>query len=109
MLTGGFKSAAQAIAAIQEGAGVMMGLARAFVIDPALPQTWRAGKTQLPFPRFAHPPEGGITAWYTQQLIRLGQDLMPDPDANLDDALFAYNLRDTERTLLWNARFGNEP
>ena len=109
MLTGGFKSAAQAIAAIQEGAADMIGLARAFVIDPALPQTWHTGRTQLPFPRFAHPPEGGITAWYTQQLIRLGQGLMPDPDANLDDALFAYNLRDNERTHLWNARFGNRP
>ena len=109
MLTGGFKSAAQAMAAIQDGVADMIGLARAFIIDPALPQTWRAAGTQIAFPRFAHPPQGGITAWYTQQLIRLAQGQLPDPDADLEEALIAYNLRDTERVALWNAHFGRKP
>lgn len=107
MLTGGFKSAEQAVDAIQGGAADMIGLARAFVIDPALPRTWRKAGAKLAFPRFTHPPEGAVTAWYTQQLTRLGQDQMPDLSADAEAALAAYVARDQGRVATWNAHFGD--
>lgn len=107
MLTGGFKTAEQALYAIKENAADMIGLARAFVIDPDLPKTWRRGPTRIAFPRFSQPPEGAITAWYTQQLTRLGQGMMPDPDADLAEALAAYTARDQARIAVWNAHFGD--
>jgi hypothetical protein len=107
MITGGFKTATQAVTAIQDGTADMIGLARALVIDPDLPNTWQNAGTDVAFPRFASPPEGGITAWYTLQLTRWGADLGIDPTADLAEALQTYNDRDAQRIPVWNAHFGN--
>lgn len=108
MLTGGFKTAAQAVAAITDGVADMIGLARALVLDPDLPKAWQTGGADVTFPRFTDPPEGGVTAWYTQQLTRIGQDQSADRAADATAALAAYNARDDMRVHLWNARFGGD-
>ena len=106
MITGGFKTIAQAIAAIEDGAADMIGLARALVIDPSLPNTWRTTGADVIFPRFTDPPEGAITAWYTQQLARIGENKAIDPNTDLAEALATYNARDQKRISLWNDHFG---
>ena len=69
MLTGGFKTRAQADDAVASGAVDIVGLARALVLEPSLPNLWKAGQKPEPdFPRFTDAPEGGITAWYTMRL-----------------------------------------
>ncbi|MEM1074409.1 MAG: NADH:flavin oxidoreductase/NADH oxidase family protein [Pseudomonadota bacterium] len=105
MLTGGFKTYEQAIEALSTGVD-LIGLARALVLDPSLPNSWLSGDTQSPtFPRFKDPPEGGVTAWYTMRLTELaeGQNLS-GPDS-LSDAIRLYEERDATRVALWNARF----
>jgi len=73
MLTGGFKTRAQAEEAVAGGAIDMVGLARALVLEPCLPDLWKADRKPEPvFPRFAETPEGGITAWYTMRLTEVG-------------------------------------
>ncbi|MEL6684408.1 MAG: oxidoreductase [Pseudomonadota bacterium] len=106
MLTGGIKMQEQAVELLDTGTADMIGLARAFILDSNLPMTWRNGGSPAPFPRFTNPPEGGITAWYTQQITRIGQDEPIDQGANLEDAIAAYNARDTARIALWRAYFG---
>ncbi|EBA13784.1 oxidoreductase [Roseobacter sp. CCS2] len=105
MLTGGIKTKEQAVALLETGTADMIGLARAFILDPSLPTTWHDGGAPPPFPRFSNPPEGGITAWYTQQIARIGQDTPIDLHADLNEAIRAYNARDDARTALWNAHF----
>lgn len=69
MLTGGFKTRGQAEEAVKCGATDVVGLARALVLEPALPNLWMEGQTPAPiFPRFSDAPDGGITAWYTMRL-----------------------------------------
>lgn len=105
MVTGGFKTYAQVDAALAQGAD-MVGLARALVLDPDLPNAWCAGDLRAPvFPKFDNPPEGGVTAWYTMRLTDLaeGRDLT-GPDSLLHD-IAAYEARDAERVLGWNRRF----
>lgn len=105
MLTGGIRTLAQATAVLEEGAADVIGLARAMVLDPALPQAWAHGGPDPAFPRFADPPANGVTAWYTQCLAaHAGAATAPPPDANA--ALAACNARDAARVPLWNARFG---
>lgn len=106
MLTGGFKTQAQAQSALESGAVDLIGLARALVLDPDLPNQWQAGGGDPVFPRFAKPPEGGITAWYSMRLTELGEDRETDAPADLPTAIAAYDARDAVRTDLWNARFG---
>ena len=104
MLTGGVKTRAQAVAARALGIDVV-GLARALILDPALPNAWRTGTAADPsFPRFRDPPEGGITAWYTMRLTALGEDGETDTVDDLDAALRAYEARDAARTALWAAQ-----
>jgi 2,4-dienoyl-CoA reductase-like NADH-dependent reductase (Old Yellow Enzyme family) len=76
MLTGGFKIRTQAEDAVASGAIDVVGLARALVLEPSLPNLWMADQTPEPvFPRFSDaPPEGGITAWYTMWLTEIGAD-----------------------------------
>ncbi|MEM9267648.1 MAG: NADH:flavin oxidoreductase/NADH oxidase family protein [Pseudomonadota bacterium] len=77
MLTGGFKTHQQVLDALSAGIDVV-GLARALVLDPTLPNAWLNGEKTAPaFPRFRDPPEGGVTAWYTMRLSELaeGRDL----------------------------------
>jgi 2,4-dienoyl-CoA reductase-like NADH-dependent reductase (Old Yellow Enzyme family) len=62
MLTGGFKTREQAEEAVSSGAADVVGLARALVLEPALPNHWVASQLPEPvFPRFTDAPEGGIT------------------------------------------------
>lgn len=109
MLTGGIKTSAQAAAVVEDGIADMVGLARAFILDPALPKTWRNGGQEITFPRFTDPPEGGITAWYTQQMTHIGQNKPIDMRADLLEAIAVYEARDAARVALWNSNFGVPP
>ncbi|MEJ8562668.1 oxidoreductase [Yoonia sp. GPGPB17] len=106
MLTGGIKTLEQATSILTEGTADVIGLARAFILDPDLPQRWYNNGSAVSFPRFTEPPEGGVTAWYTQQMARIGRDQPIDQCADLDTAIADYNARDAARIPLWNARFG---
>ena len=82
-------------------------LARALALEPALPNAWRAGAQDGPdFPRFADPPEGAVTAWYTQRLTALGEDRESDAIVDARTALHEYEARDAGRVALWNGRHG---
>lgn len=106
MATGGFKTLAQAEAAVSGGAVDVVGLARAMVLEPSLPDLWRMGHVTEPaFPRFDHPPEGGITAWYTMRLTRIGEDRETMDPGDLDEAIRIYEARDRERTKTWLRHF----
>ncbi|GFE51379.1 oxidoreductase [Roseobacter cerasinus] len=105
MLTGGFKSFDQVQDALSRGVD-MIGLARALVLQPDLPKAWLSGDTAAPtFPRFANPPEGGVTAWYSMRLTELAEGRALSGPECLPDAVAAYNARDAKRAVLWNARF----
>ena len=106
MLTGGFKTCAQAEDVLRSGVVDVIGLARALVIEPNLPSLW--SKDQMPeptFPRFAQAPEGGITAWYTMRLTDIGADQETDETGDLPKAMRAYDKRDGERTEIWTQHF----
>ncbi|MEM6383457.1 MAG: oxidoreductase [Pseudomonadota bacterium] len=105
MATGGFKSFEQARDAI--GLGVdAIGLARALILDPQLPNKWRAGRTGGPtFPRFADPPEGGVTAWYTMGMTHLAAGTPLKDARDLHDMVSIYEGRDKARVSSWNQRF----
>ncbi len=106
MLTGGFKSLAQAAEAVATGATDMVGLARLLALEPALPDLWRAGeRTEPHFPRFDDPPEGGITAWYTMRLTEIGEDRETMASGGLAETVRDYEARDTERTTRWLDHF----
>lgn len=106
MLTGGFKTKAQAEDAVASGAVDLAGLARAMILDPELPRTWQSGGVDPDFPRFTQAPEGGVTAWYTMKLTSLAA-VEGDFDAtSIVEALAAYHARDTERAQRWTAHFG---
>ncbi len=106
MVTGGFKTRRQAECALTDGGADLIGLARALVLEPDLPNAWRAGADGPAFPRFADPPEGAVTAWYTQRLTALGEDRETDAIADARTALHEYEARDAGRVALWNARHG---
>jgi 2,4-dienoyl-CoA reductase-like NADH-dependent reductase (Old Yellow Enzyme family) len=106
MLTGGFKTLQQAADAVSGGCVDVVGLARALVLDPALANNWQTGSAGDPdFPRFASPPEGGITACYTMRLTELGQDRETAHMPDIETAIMDYDTRDTKRIALWNSRF----
>ncbi|MEM1297851.1 MAG: NADH:flavin oxidoreductase/NADH oxidase family protein [Pseudomonadota bacterium] len=106
MVTGGFKTLAQAESALADGKADIVGLARALVVDPELPSNWLSGERGEPqFPRFNHPPEGGVTAWFTMQITRHARGearLSPDDLAN---AIKAYEDRDDARRKIWSSTF----
>ncbi len=108
MVTGGFKTRAQAIEAIASGKADVVGLARSLVLDPHLPRRWQpasfAQQGDITFPHFDAPPEGGITAWYTMRLTALGED-REGHNIDLPTAITAYDTRDTERAGRWRAHF----
>lgn len=107
MLTGGFKTRSQAEDAQNSGAVDVIGLARALVIEPSLPNLWQADQKPEPkFPRFDKAPEGGITAWYTMQLTKIGSDSETETVDDLDNAIRDYEDRDKTRTQIWLRHFG---
>ena len=110
MVTGGFKTRAQAVEAVWNGTADLIGLARSLILDPNLPHRWQkeafAQQADIQFPRFASPPEGGITAWYTMRLTELGED-REGKHSDLQTAVAAYDKRDAERVDRWRARFSD--
>ncbi len=107
MLTGGIKTLQQAQNVLASGAVDVVGLARAFCLQPDLVNLWRADQYHAPvFPRFFQRPEGGVTAWFTLRMTDLADGLSePVPD-DLHQALAQYEIRDQERTKTWIAHFG---
>ncbi|MEP2978994.1 MAG: NADH:flavin oxidoreductase/NADH oxidase family protein [Lentilitoribacter sp.] len=108
MLTGGFKTKAQAHDAVLSGTVDFIGLARAVIINPSLPNDWQKGDNTDPeFPRFSHAPEGGVTAWYTMRITQIGEDapINTNYDLDIEKAMDAYELRDQERTEVWLKHF----
>jgi len=106
MVTGGFKTLQQAVDAVSGGAADIVGLARALVLNPALPRGWQTGAVGDPaFPKFASPPEGGITAWYTMRLTALAEDRETTDALDLKAAVKAYEDRDNDRVAKWKGRF----
>lgn len=106
MLTGGFKTRAEAEDCIASGDADVVGLARALVLDPDLPKHWADGGSDPDFPRFANPPEGGVTAWHTMALTALAEKApMPAPE-DLTRVIATYEGRDAARVPLWSERFG---
>jgi len=105
MVTGGFKTAMQAISAIESGDVDVVGLARALVLYPTLPNVWQSGKLFEPkFPRFNSPPEGAITAWYT---LRMNPETGGEAAIDYIDAetaLAVYCERDKCREIYWVKR-----
>ncbi|MDZ7840944.1 MAG: oxidoreductase [Gammaproteobacteria bacterium] len=107
MTTGGFKRNKQVIEAVAGATTDMVGLARALVIDPSLPQRWLYSPSADPdFPRFASSPPGGVTAWYTMRLTALGEDREDRYDPDVASILETYEERDRRRCTAWIARFG---
>jgi 2,4-dienoyl-CoA reductase-like NADH-dependent reductase (Old Yellow Enzyme family) len=108
MLTGGFKTRAQADDAVVSGAVDVVGLARALVLEPSLPDLWKADRNPEPsFPRFSHAPERGITAWYTMRLTEIGVDKETPVFGDLGQAIRDYEARNKSRTKVWLRHFGN--
>jgi len=109
MLTGGFKTREQAEEAVMSGAIDVIGLARALVLEPNLPNLWMANRLPEPtFPRFSDAPEGGITAWYTMRLTAIGADKETDEVGHLSEAILEYEARDDTRTEIWSRHFNAE-
>jgi 2,4-dienoyl-CoA reductase-like NADH-dependent reductase (Old Yellow Enzyme family) len=108
MLTGGFKTRAQAEDAVASGVVDVVGLARALVLEPSLPDLWSADQKPEPgFPRFSDAPEGGITAWYTMRLTEIGADKDTRVFSDLGQAIRDYEARDKSRTEIWLSHFAN--
>lgn len=110
MVTGGFKTIDQAANAISSGDADVIGLARALVLDPDLPNHWFQNQQRnLEFPKFSSSPAGGVTAWYTMRLTLLGQDRENAEEENerpdLNAVVSSYEARDEARVALWNDRF----
>ncbi len=108
MLTGGFKTRDQAVQALASGVVDVVGLARATILEPALPTLWANGSCLEPaFPRFASAPEGGVTAWYTMRLTQIAEDRDDVVPLETEEALRSYDARDAERTRIWREHFGS--
>ncbi|MFT4716595.1 MAG: 2,4-dienoyl-CoA reductase-like NADH-dependent reductase (Old Yellow Enzyme family) [Paracoccaceae bacterium] len=108
MLTGGFKTRAQAQDVLASGVVDVVGLARALVLEPSLPDLWQAGQKSEPdFPRFSEAPEGGITAWYTMRLTEIGADKDKPVVGGLEQAIRDYEARDKSRTEIWLDHFAD--
>ena len=106
MLTGGFKTRAQADVAVRSGVVDVVGLARALVLEPNLPNLWMENQMPEPsFPRFSDAPEGGITAWYTMRLTDIAADNETGEVGDLAHAIREYEIRDATRTEIWLRHF----
>ena len=105
MVTGGFKTLAQAESAVVDGNADLVGLARALVVDPELPSFWLCGQRSEPkFPQFKDPPEGGVTAWYTMQITQNARGEAALSPSDLEGAIATYENRDEARRRIWNSK-----
>ncbi|HEY7687955.1 MAG TPA: oxidoreductase, partial [Dongiaceae bacterium] len=108
MLTGGFKTRAQADDAVASGAVDVAGLARALVLEPSLPDLWKAGRKADPlFPKFSDAPRGGITAWYTMRLTEIGAEKETPEFGDLGQSIRDYEARNKSRAKVWLRHFAN--
>lgn len=106
MLTGGIKTKEEALSILSSGAADLIGLARAMVLEPSLPNHWLNDKDMNPeFPIFNSPPTGGITAWYTMRLKALSENAEDTFNMDLESAIRLYEERDKIRTLKWKKHF----
>ncbi|MEL7255432.1 MAG: oxidoreductase [Pseudomonadota bacterium] len=105
-LTGGIKTRAEATQIVEDGTADAISLARAMVMDPALPRSWLSDGGNPTFPKFDAPPPGSVTAWYSMRLTALGEDREDAFDLTATDALKFYDARDAKRCAIWRARFG---
>lgn len=106
ILTGGFETSDQALAALENGSADAISLARAMVLNPSLANTWLRDAGGNPeFPVFDAPPRGGVTAWYSMRLTALGEHTESQFDLSPAAALEAYEARDAERSERWRKRF----
>ena len=109
MLTGGFKTHAQAEDAVASGAVDIVGLARALVLEPSLPDLWKVDRKPEPFfPRFSDAPERGITAWYTMRLTEISADEETPVFGDLAQAIRDYEARNKSRTKVWLGHFASD-
>ena len=106
VVTGGFKTREQALDILFSGAVDSVGLGRALILNPNLPQDWLNEKGIAPdFPTFRAPPFGGVTAWYTMLLTALANDNESDFSLDLLSAIHSYEKRDKHRIVKWLAKF----
>ncbi len=107
MVTGGFKTRAEAADAVAGGATDIVGLARAMALDPDVAGKWlRPGGPDPQFPRFESPPTGGITAWFTMRLTALANGAEDHFNPSLSEAIATYEARDADRIPTWERTFG---
>ncbi|MEZ8345563.1 NADH:flavin oxidoreductase/NADH oxidase family protein [Vibrio splendidus] len=106
VVTGGFKTYDQVIGALSLNAVDSIGLGRALILNPELPNEWIDGSSVVPrFPKFKLPPVGGVTAWYTMLLTAIGSDNEKEFNLELLPAIQAYESRDKDRVSKWLAKY----
>jgi len=106
VVTGGFKKREQVIDALSINAADSIGLGRALILRPDLPNEWIDGEGVTPrFPKFKSPPQGGITAWYTMLLTAIANDNEREFNLELLPAIQAYENRDKARVMRWQAKY----
>ncbi|MDE0288566.1 MAG: oxidoreductase [bacterium] len=107
MVTGGFKTRGEAADAVASGATDIVGLARTMALDPDVAAKWlRQDGADPQFPRFASPPAGGITAWFTMRLTALANGDEDNFRPSLSEAIETYEARDANRIPTWEKAFG---
>lgn len=104
MLTGGIKTSSHAISLRENGVD-LLGLARAMVLNPDLPNDWLGMGGNPTFPVFVSTPPGGVTAWYTMRLTAIARGQESSFDPSPESALNQVDFRDEGRVSGWNSRF----
>ncbi|MGF1700850.1 NADH:flavin oxidoreductase/NADH oxidase family protein [Photobacterium makurazakiensis] len=106
IVTGGFKTREQVVDTLHSGVVNLVGLGRALILRPELPNAWIKGEDiTLDFPIFKSPPRGGVTAWYTMLLTAIGNNNEKNFDSALLSAIEVYEKRDKARVMKWLARY----
>ncbi|MDB4837673.1 oxidoreductase [Marinomonas sp.] len=105
MLTGGFKTHHQVLDVIDSDIVDCVGLARAMIVNPSLPNAWLKGKGDPIFPRFTTTPPGGVTAWYTMSMTAISEDQDQVFLLDLPSAIDLYDARDAQRRDGWLKKF----